>query len=263
MDFSFDNRQSINSSKLKIMAMIFMFIDHFGGFVIEEYMLVTSNLPLYTVLQNIAEVCRSIGRLAFPIFCYQLVVGFRYTHSKQKHLIELLFFTLISEIPFDLALTGHAFYNDYQSVYLTLLLGGLAIVLMDYVKEIQYHYVFQIMIAIVFCILAYLLKTDYGMPGVVLIVAFYFFLDYKPLMVYAVPAIFIASYFTNRLIKGFTLQKAWSTTLVEAISVFAMFLIVRDNGIRKGGKALKWFGYAFYPLHLFLFFLIRKFIFKI
>lgn len=263
MEYSTSNGNSLNSSTIKIYAMIFMLIDHIGGLVIAKYLLTVTDLKAFEFWKQVNEVCRGIGRIAFPIFCYQLVVGFRYTHNQLKHVLYLLIFTLISEIPFDLAFSDMPFYPQYQSVYVTLLLGSFAIVLMDYIKEIPYAIIFKLMIGITFSCFAFLLKTDYGFAGVMMIIAFYLLLDNRYVMVYAVPLIFLCSYFGARIVKGNTVETALKATFSEAVSTFAMLLIIRDNGIRKGGKALKWFGYAFYPVHIFILYLVRRFIIKI
>jgi len=93
----------LSNSKLKIIALIAMTIDHVG----------------YTLYPNLV-ILRIIGRVAFPIYCFLLVEGFRYTSSRKRYFIRLLVFALISEIPFDLA-----FNNPSQNVFFTLAIGCL------------------------------------------------------------------------------------------------------------------------------------------
>ena len=68
---------------LKILAMLKMLIDHIGVLL----------LPQYRVL-------RTIGRIAFPIFAYQISEGFRYTSDRTRYASRLLIFGLIAQIPY-------------------------------------------------------------------------------------------------------------------------------------------------------------------
>ena len=105
-------RKGIPGSTLKIIAIITMFIDHVGAAVFEPYIYdylenngpdqakaaICSKLPWFwadwmgnvDVLSNIDMTLRSIGRIAFPIFCFLLVEGFLHTHALKKYLTSVL-----------------------------------------------------------------------------------------------------------------------------------------------------------------------------
>ncbi|MEE5994356.1 MAG: TraX family protein [Oscillospiraceae bacterium] len=46
-------------------------------------------------------IMRTIGRLAFPLFCYMTAESFYFTTSPKRHLLRLLLLAIISEIPYD------------------------------------------------------------------------------------------------------------------------------------------------------------------
>ena len=74
-------------STLKLVALIFMLIDHIGAVILEHGVILSYNRQLPYALSysasllvsQIDQILRGIGRLAFPIFCFLLVEGFFHT----------------------------------------------------------------------------------------------------------------------------------------------------------------------------------------
>ena len=148
------NTNRLTGYHLKMIALITMLVDHIAAVVIWRVyiasyritasMQVSENFGdkiIVWVAENqdfvymIYEVMRYIGRMAFPIYCFLLVEGFLYTRSVAKYAGRLALFALISEIPFDLALTGEWWTLEYSNVFFTLVLGLLAIWSMSYVEK--------------------------------------------------------------------------------------------------------------------------------
>lgn len=135
--------RGISGSTLKIIAIIAMLIDHIAAAVLEKvliargYTLVDNNQFLndHQLLYYSYEIMRSIGRLAFPLFCFLLVEGFRHTRSIRKYALRLAVFALLSEIPFDLAFFSKPFYFGDQNVFFTLLIGVLVMVGFRFISE--------------------------------------------------------------------------------------------------------------------------------
>ena len=75
----------MTSFTLKIIALITMFIDHSG----------------YVFAGNFSF-CNFIGRIAFPIFAFQISEGYKHTKNLKKYFLRLGIFALISQIPFSL-----------------------------------------------------------------------------------------------------------------------------------------------------------------
>ena len=78
---------------------------------------------------------RAVGRLAMPIFVYLLAEGFRHTKAREKFLVRLLVFALISEIPYDLVMGNAVNFAANTNIFYTLFLGGMAICLHERLKE--------------------------------------------------------------------------------------------------------------------------------
>lgn len=222
----------LNSGDLKLLAMITMLIDHFGAAFLFFYMNIGDNRLKYRELYN---VIRSIGRISFPIFIFLLVEGLYHTRNIQKYLLRLALFSLISEIPFDLAFRRQIFDWQYQNVFFTLLIGLAAIALMQYknkfFKNIPFlNYLVNILIAAAAMLLAKVLKTDYSWAGVLAILTAYWLRSSDLQMWFVCLVLF---FFSSDL---------------ELYALFCIPFIAHYNG--KKGHLPKWMPYLFYPIHL-------------
>lgn len=217
---------------LKIIAILTMLIDHIGAVLINS----ETDPQLWLVL-------RSIGRLAFPIFCFLIVEGFYHTKNVKKYLIRLGAFALISEVPFDLV-HGYVLEFTYQNVFFTLFLGLLLIHLMKqvemkYKKEVLVSNVLDALLTFAFCAAAAFMRTDYSIQGILIIVAFYLFRGNKVLLT-------LGLLIVNGMFGGSILAAA------------AMIPIAFYNG--EKGRSAKYLFYIFYPAHLLILYLIKVFI---
>lgn len=226
----------LNSGNLKLLAMATMLIDHFGAAFLFFYMNTGDNRLKYYDLYN---VIRNIGRISFPIFIFLLVEGLYHTRNIRKYLLRLALFSLISEIPFDLAFRRQLFDWQSQNVFFTLLIGLAAIALMQYKRNFFnnttlanqfFNYLTDIPIAAAAMLLAHFLKTDYNWAGVLAILAAYW-LRSSDLQMWAVCLVLF--FFSSSL---------------EIYAVFCIPFIAHYNG--KKGHLPKWMPYLFYPVHL-------------
>jgi hypothetical protein len=143
---------------LKIIALSVMLIDHMGAAFPDCF-------PVWF---------RIVGRLAYPIFIYLLAEGFRYTKARDKFLMRLLAFALISEIPYDLALGYGINILTKTNIFYTLFLGGTALCLYERMKERRNRQTMAVIFSILpTAILAEILTADYGGMGVLFIFAVY------------------------------------------------------------------------------------------
>ena len=212
---------SPSMNQLKIIAMIFMFIDHFA------YIMIERGLGLGGNLYAIDRVLRGMGRIAFPIFCFTIVEGFQKSHDVRAYLRRLFLFALISEIPFDLAFRGSVINMSYQNVFWTLGFGLAALILI----EDPWMANWKKMIGLLMCFwLPNYFHTDYSAYGVLTIFAMYYFRK-EPV---------------KACMAGYIVLLLLSTTEVWAI--FGFLLILLYNG--KKGNGSKMFCYIFYPAHL-------------
>lgn len=243
----------MTTSMLKVIACLLMLIDHMGA----------ALFPKLTIL-------RMIGRLSFPIFAYLIAIGYARTNSFSKYLSRLLIFGLISQIPFSLAFGGPVSINSFSdflgfvggspsphlNIFFTLTLGLLAIHMWDKEESM----LAKIIVVLSLGITAKAFETDYGIYGVAMMLAFYIFRDSKIKTVISQAIVYIlfdasdVLSYINRF-PGRTIKLSW---FMQALSLLALIIIFSYNG--KKGKNLKYFFYAFYPVHLLIIGLIKIFI---
>lgn len=201
---------SLTAAQLRALALILMFIDHAGRVLFPG---------------QLWMIC--LGRLAFPIFAFQTAEGFWHTRDFRRYCLRLAIFALISELPFDLMAFGTLFHPGHQNVMLTLLLGLIACQVYDKNKSWA---LIPILLA------AALLCTDYGILGVALVLLFHIYRGDK-----AAQLLFLV------LINGF----GYGLGSIQSLAALAWIPISLYRGEKgRGGKALQYGSYIFYPLHM-------------
>ena len=233
---------------LKMIAVITMLIDHSAATILERILVQMPSWAPATVdnweqWYRLDLLLRGIGRMAFPIYCFLLVEGFHYTHSRRKYAARLFVFALISEVPFDMALNQSVLEFSYNNVFFTLFLGLRVIMAADWVMERFSsdnltseigRITLLVVIGMVGCALAsYVISCDYGASGVI--------------------AIYIMYLLRSKRELGFALAFVSLGVFSGELELLALLMLIPlhfYNGTR--GKQHKYFFYAFYPLHLLL-----------
>lgn len=241
---------SIKGSTLKIIAVVTMLIDHIGACILQQILInngviATAALGINAILtlegtdKTIAVlwwVMRLvIGRIAFPIFCFLLVEGFMHTRSAGKYALRLLVFALVSEVPFDLAISHQALDMLHQNVFFTLLISLLMLWGLAYadkkVSNITINTAVKLVLSGVAIAVAEVLNTDYGASGVAFVLLLYVFRY-------------------NRNLQNITGAVASVLLLGEPAAALAFAFVAIYNGAR--GLKLKYLFYLIYPVHLIL-----------
>lgn len=209
---------------LKWIAIITMTIDHVGA-----------------VLYPELRVLRFVGRIAFPLFAYLLVLGLENTRNVRNYLIRLFVFAAISQVPFFLALDYAPF--ELLNIFFTLGLG------------LMFVYFFQKASIFTFIPLlaSFLINFDYGIYGLALIGCM-------------------------ALLRRNTKLGVALTVLLNCLFLFPFssqflslaalpLIVLHDTGHLSIVKDYaedykiplwrKYFFYVFYPLHLFLIYVIN------
>lgn len=211
-------RFGLSGFGLKWIAMVSMLIDHAGMALFPQYLFL-----------------RIIGRLAFPIYCFLLVEGAVHTSNKKQYLGRLFLFALLSEIPFDLLVSGRLLFLDAQNVFFTLFLGLLAVFALEKWRASGYGALASLLLVLA----AWFARTDYGGGGVVIILLFYLFRQQKLLRTVSFGAA------TALLYGG-----------LQNYAILSMGPVLCYNG--KRGPRVKYFFYVFYPAHLLVLYFLKK-----
>lgn len=243
----FDSFKGIDAAGLKLIAMFTMLIDH-----------------LYHVIPNAGIWMRCVGRLAFPIFAFQVAEGIRKTHDRKQYIKRLWLFAFLSEIPFDLFTSGVPFNPSYQNVIFTLAMAATIIALMNRMYDaISRPTFFATTALLIGC--ANGLSADYGWRGILIVILFYVctpecrWLKRK----YQTPVLLSALVLINTVGQHAVLNAASPGPIgsirVQSMAIYALIPIALYNG-QKGryGSVMQKCTYAFYPLHMLLLYLIRE-----
>lgn len=213
---------------LKWIAIITMTVDHIGAILYPEF-----------------EVLRFIGRLAFPLFAYLLILGIESTRNIRNYFIRLFIFALISQVPFFLATDYGPF--ELLNVFFTLSFGLLFI----------YFFRKGSVFTFVPIVASFVLPFDYGIYGIAIIGCMYILKQNTNFGVFSLVvlnALFLVPFNS------------------QFLSIAAIpFILLHKNGtlnmVRKSAENFKiplwrkYFFYAYYPLHLALLYIIKLWFF--
>ena len=212
---------------LKVLAMITMTIDHVG-----------------TLLYPDLQILKIIGRLAFPLFAYLLVLGVDSTQKPLKYMITILGFAIISQVPYSLAFEIQPL--ERLNILFTLFLGASTLYLFTK-KNVLGVVPFLVSIiinvegaiyAMLFIILLKLLRSSAKIGAIAIIVLnlqFILIPDIQFLSILVLPLIILN-------------EKGW----------FKKEILVQRNYVYS---VRKYAFYIYYPLHLAVLVLIKMFLF--
>lgn len=232
----------LSGTVLKLIAMACMLLDHMWATVIPGGLWMTC-----------------VGRVAFPIFAFQIAEGYSHTKNFKKYLLRMFLFALISEIPYNLMMSGSVFDPLAQNVMFTFCEALLLIRLIDRAKT--KHWALGLVTTLLAAFFGYWVGTltfvDYHGYGILMVLMFWLFRGIPGFWGWLV-SLAAMIYINIFMMRGQVLQ--WGQALsfpVQGFAVLAMLPIGLYNGRRgNGGKAMQYMGYAFYPVHILILSLI-------
>jgi hypothetical protein len=264
----------MTSTALKVLALVFMFIDHLGEFI-----------------PGIPEVFRWIGRISAPLFFFTMVWGFFYTHDRKKYLIRMYLFGL-GMAAMDLSLNflfTDAYSQLRNNIFVTLLLSGLIVAIIEKFmankKEGIKWLILFLLLQMVSTILCFAANKYIGLPNidlavgavlpnvlfnegsydfVMLGVLLYFVRKKKSSLAIGYITFCIAELIWAALAfwvatGGEVTSEMLFLNNYQWVMIFALPFMLMYNG--KKGKGMKYLFYIFYPGHIVILFLIGNLLF--
>lgn len=227
----------LNASHLKLIAMACMLLDHMWATVMDG---------------NLWMTC--VGRIAFPIFAFQVAEGYAHTKNFKKYLLRMFLFALIAEIPFNLMAGGWWFYPFGQNVMFTFCLALLLIRLID--KARAKHWALGLAAAAVGAFVGYWVGmftfVDYYGYGILMVLVFWLFREMRLGWLVTLAAMI---YINFEMIGGMHLEVflfgrdfLFPQQGFAVLALIPIWLYNGEQGIKS--KAFQYACYAFYPVHM-------------
>lgn len=216
-------RFGLTGNQLKILAIIFMTIDHVGMEIFPQFRLM-----------------KIIGRIAFPIFAFMIAEGCRHTRNRKKYLLTMACFAAICQIVYFVAMN-----SLYMCILVTFTLSIILIYTLDfarYKKKIWAWMLAALVFVLVFVVTDVIPRrfpirdfcVDYGIVGV-----------FVPVLIY------IGRNKLEKLVLAAFILCALCMNYggIQWYCLLALPLLAMYNGKRGAGK-MKYLFYIYYPLHL-------------
>lgn len=224
-----------NTGVLKLIALVFMFLDHAGKM----------------CFPGVNEM-RMLGRIAFPLYCWCLVVGACHTRSFPRYLGRIALIGLISQ-PLYMVALNHPLtqYNIFLTLFIALLgLWGLR----------EKKFLSHIWAPVLALMLAHYLNADYGWKGVLLTFLLYAARESRSAIAAVMTAFCLYWGSTSSAVSevfGVTLTGLTRSRFGGLISPFLklqglailstpLMLVKLPGQVRLP----RWTGYVLYPAHL-------------
>ena len=226
------NSLKINTFHMKLIALVFMVIDHIA------FTLIPTNTAIYLVM-------RCLGRIAAPLFWFSFVEGYKHTSNKKRYFLRLLMagicmgaVNVAFKVLYGINIT---FLNPNMFITLSAI-----ILLLELYKSYQRTDGSSTMIfkTVALLTLSYLISQylEYG-PFVVIIAPILYFVEnrWMKTWLHCVASFCICLYLGN---------------IPQMTMIVSGFLFLCYSN-QKPTKSWKWFFYIFYPLHFWILLTIR------
>ncbi|MDO5305966.1 MAG: TraX family protein [bacterium] len=231
----------ITADGLKMFACIVMLIQSVGIVIIEKGLI---HLDQYTqaglneamaqdshlmTLAGMGSVMQLIGGMAIPVIAFLLVEGFKNTSDYRKYLLAVGVTALISEIPYDWAMSGKFLDMSSQNALIGTCICLMMLKCLGLFKEMSgmAGSLVRVLVVLAAVIWVSMIRAEYGLCMVLLVAVLYVF-DTRNVLKTILGCIISLMYVTGPI---------------------AFYGIWCYNGERKN-RIPKYVYYVFYPLHL-------------
>lgn len=256
------NKKGIDGFTLKIIALGLMTIDHIYEF------FSSNGIPIWFTW---------LGRLSAPLFFFTMAEGFFHTKNRIIYVKRLYIFSVIMSlgkfIAWKISIINPSYSIVHNNIFETFFLISLNILLFEFLRDENkavYKKIIIIFIAILFEVvlpisvyslfststskiiasfLPCLLLCEGNLPFVALGITYFYIRENrkKMIIIYTIFSLISFPFFNFSFENAFYNNYQW-------MMIFSLPLILLYNG--KKGYGLKYLFYVYYPVHVFLLFLI-------
>lgn len=199
-----------------------------------------STIGIAIIVTSLLSTC------AVPLFAFLLVEGAKHTSCYWKYFLRVFGLAIVSEIPFDLAMSNKVFDWSSQNPVFGLLVGMVMIYFFKYYSGKSFKAIaLAVLVVFMSFLWAGMLRVDEGQPMILIIAALWFSRGKKGI----------------QTLVGCIVTCLCSTLKVDNITYFAapmMFLMIHFYN-EEPGEGNKIINYAAYPVLLMGIWLIAKY----
>lgn len=241
-----DGYKKMDANMVKLIAILAMTIDHIAWMVFPGY----PREPVPILLHI-------IGRVTCPVMCYFIAEGYHYTRNVSQYTRRLFAFAFLSHFAYVFASMDFADWRSFLPGYYGTILNqtsvmwslawGLVMLRIVNSKKIRKN-ALKVILIILICLVSF--PSDWSCVASLCILAFgtnrgNFKAQILWMLFYT--AIYATVYY-------FAIDKVYGW--IQMAVVFAIPVLMMYNGQRgknqKCNSIMKWFFYAYYPVHLFV-----------
>ena len=208
---------------------------------------------------TVAPTLRFLGYLewiAFPIFAYLLAEGIENSMDKGLYAVRLLVFAAVSEVPYDLMMSGKVMDPRQQSVMFTLLIGYLLLLAVDFIRTRADNLILTILAEVAAVLFGmYLLnglRCAYPRFAMIFMMIFYIGRRVRYQKIFELAAVlYIAFFRSSQMFATPSINGVQYTLSVQVFAVAALIFIWLYNG-QRGPNTLpvRYISYGFFPVSM-------------
>ncbi len=236
--------KGLNRSSLRRWAMLFVALGVFGRSILQNRYIAITGMTTEALLAamtgssgvmtavTISLILQFVECCAVPIFCLFAAEGMSHTTNAVKYLLRVFVVAVISEIPYNFAMSGNLLDVSSRNPVFGIMIALLLLYLYKYFQDRRVLYVLY---KVAFTIAAFfwvaVLKIESGLPCLLLTLVFWFFR--KKLMV-------------RNLIAGCVAMFCSLYSVFYMAAPFGMILLHFYNGVKEEEEN-RVVNYLFYP----------------
>lgn len=238
-------KKGLTATQLKLIAVIAMVCDHLTWAVLDSFTL-------------LSQILHTFGQISIPIICFLLVEGYRHTKNLTFYMFRLILCWIVSIYPFYLYFNG---VNGMRQSFLFEILIGLMVLAVN--EDETYKKTRKITVILILTIVSVSVGSFPIVP-LIFILIFYHSDTFrqKAIRLFIFTVAFVLSLVCfilwNQQFHLIEPGWQWNQKLYYLGFILAIPFLKLYNGKLGAKPNVKYFFYAFYPLHFILILLLNK-----